>query len=70
MSTFTEKQAEEFHKKYGNSKVRKTIPSDSIDMEIWDKDGFSSIKNSARVITQDKRERVYEADTIGDVIKR
>lgn len=69
MTDYDEKKAKEFHKRYGDKNTRKTNPSDSVDMEIWDKDGFSSIKNSKRVITEDPKEVVYEADTHGDITK-
>jgi len=43
--------------------------TDSIDMEIWDKDGFMSIKNSKRIETENPKEFVYEADIHGDITK-
>lgn len=43
--------------------------TDSIDMELWDKDGLMSIKNSKRVITDNPKEMVYEADVNGDIPK-
>ena len=42
---------------------------DSIDIEVWDKEGFSSIKNSKRIETDNPRDRVYEADIVGEVDK-
>ena len=43
--------------------------TDSIDMEIWDKDGFMSINNSKRIETDNPKEFVYEADIHGDIHK-
>ena len=42
---------------------------DSIDIELWDKDGFMSIKNSERIVTDNVKDMVYEADIIGDITK-
>lgn len=43
--------------------------TDSIDMELWDKDGLMSIKNSKRIESDNPKEIVYEADISGDIIK-
>ncbi len=43
--------------------------TDSIDIELWDKDGMMSIKNSKRIETDNPKEIVYEADIHGDISK-
>ncbi len=64
-----DKLAEKFNNHFGNENNDEPTMNDSIDMEIWDKEGFMSIKNSKRIITDDKKEIVYEADIIGDIEK-
>lgn len=64
-----DKAAERFNKHFGNENNEEPMGSDSVDIEIWDKDGFMSIKNSKRLTTDDPKEIVYEADIVGDVDK-
>jgi hypothetical protein len=46
-----------------------TKMSDSIDMEIWDKDGFMCVVNSKRIETDNPADNIFEADIQGDVTK-
>lgn len=63
------RHAKNFNKRFTDHNVVKSKMSDSIDMEIWDKDGFMCIKNSKRIETDNPKEFVYEADIHGDITK-
>lgn len=43
--------------------------SDSINMEVWNKDGLLIIKNSKRIISNDPKVILFEADIQGDLDK-
>lgn len=62
-----DKAVERFIKHFGSSKVIEPVNTQSIDMEIWDKSGLMSIKNSKRIDTGNPRELVFEADIHGKI---